>query len=240
MAALLIGIDDTDNPTSRGTGHLARTLLAECVRRGMKPVGVTRHQFLIDPAIPYTSHNSGACVAVAGGRGVQEAGFAFDFVAAGAAEGSDPGVCIASSDQVDQPVIEFGRRAARQIVGMDEAFRLAEAAGIALKALGGSGLGVIGALGSVGLRAEGNDGRFIDLPGLRELPDRVEARTFALLGIRLEHYNGPRTPQAGDAYLTLGWARPRLVAGEPVLVVQWSKPHNAWIPADRKKRRPLE
>jgi tRNA(Ile2) C34 agmatinyltransferase TiaS len=120
MTALLIGIDDTDNPTSRGTGHLARTLLAECVRRGMKPVGVTRHQFLIDPAIPYTSHNSGACVAVAGGRGVEEAAFAFDFVAAQAAEGSDPGACIASSDQVDRPVIEFGRRAARQIVEMDD------------------------------------------------------------------------------------------------------------------------
>ncbi|MHC4369889.1 MAG: hypothetical protein ACYSW8_19940, partial [Planctomycetota bacterium] len=60
MAIFLIGIDDTDNETSPGTGRLARQLLAECALRSLDPLGVTRHQFLVDPAIRYTSHNSGA------------------------------------------------------------------------------------------------------------------------------------------------------------------------------------
>ncbi len=66
MAMILIGIDDTDNDTSPGTGRLARDLAAECCQRGMSLKSVTRHQFLLDPAIPYTSHNSGACIALDG------------------------------------------------------------------------------------------------------------------------------------------------------------------------------
>ncbi|KPK74876.1 MAG: hypothetical protein AMJ79_12975, partial [Phycisphaerae bacterium SM23_30] len=60
MATILIGIDDTDNAASRGTGFLARQLFRQCQNRQLRPLGVTRHQFLIDPRIPYTSHNSGA------------------------------------------------------------------------------------------------------------------------------------------------------------------------------------
>ena len=61
MKTFLIGIDDTDNETSPGTGRLARKLQEECIPRGLISLGVTRHQFLVDPAIAYTSHNSGAC-----------------------------------------------------------------------------------------------------------------------------------------------------------------------------------
>ena len=57
---ILIGLDDTDNAVSRGTGYLARTLLGELARRGCRPIGVTRHQLLLDARIPYTSHNSSA------------------------------------------------------------------------------------------------------------------------------------------------------------------------------------
>ena len=93
---------------------------------------------------------------------------------------------------------------------------------------------------SAALRAEGNEGRFIDLPGMRELPDSVDASAFAVVGIRLEHYNTPRGPMPGDSYRTLGWVRPRLTGGQAVLPVLWSDEYNAWIPADRKKNRPLE
>ena len=64
MNKWLIGIDDTDNLESRGTGHLARQLarLLESAISGLRIGSITRHQLLVDPRIPYTSHNSSACV----------------------------------------------------------------------------------------------------------------------------------------------------------------------------------
>lgn len=60
---LLIGIDDTDNPYTPGTGRRARALLHELQAAGLgSPAGATRHQLLVDDRIPYTSHNSSACL----------------------------------------------------------------------------------------------------------------------------------------------------------------------------------
>ena len=239
MATILIGLDDTDNATSRGTGHLARQLLADLARRGLRPISVTRHQLPLDPRIPYTSHNSGACVAVEGGDGADSAAMAFDFVAGRAADGSDPGVCIAEAGMLPDEVLAFGRRAAAEVVEMAEALDVARAAGVALRPLGGTGLGVIGALASVGLRAGGDDGRFIELPGLRELAGRLGAEGFERVGIRLEH-TGTHWPGPDDAYETFGWVRPRLLGGRAVLPVKWSEQQDAWVPVDRKRSRPLE
>lgn len=61
---LLIGIDDTDNLRSPGTGRRARALLGELATAGLgTPAGATRHQLLLDDQIPYTTHNSSACLA---------------------------------------------------------------------------------------------------------------------------------------------------------------------------------
>lgn len=235
MTTFLIGIDDTDNETSPGTGRLARKLLEECARRGLNPLGVTRHQFLVDPAIPYTSHNSGACIAVESEDGLENRDFIYDFVAASSADGSDPGVCIARISDVPDFVVEFADRATRQVVTMTEAFDRAKQTPIALHGLGGTCLGIIGALGSVGLRASGENGRFIDLPGLRELSSCVNAAAFDRIGIRLEHCHCQRSPGVNDRYETFDWVRPRLTGGEAVLPVQWSEKKYAWIPVDRKK-----
>ncbi|MEA3227180.1 MAG: hypothetical protein U9Q07_14620, partial [Planctomycetota bacterium] len=230
-----IGIDDTDNETSPGTGRLARKLLAECARRGLNPLGVTRHQFLVDPAIPYTSHNSGACIAIESEDGLKSRDFVYDFIARSRADGSDPGVCIADVSEVPDFVIDFANRATREVLTMPEAFDKAKQASIALHGLGGTCQGIIGALGSVGLRASGDNGRFIDLPGLRELSSCVDAAAFDRIGVRLEHCHCERTPDVNDRYETLDWVRPRLTGGEAVLPVQWSEKKDAWIPVDRKK-----
>jgi len=89
MATWLIGIDDTDNDSSPGTGQIARRLMGECLARAWRHAGVTRHQFLVDPRIPYTSHNSGACLAVEGEGDPGELEFAFEWLAGTAADGSD-------------------------------------------------------------------------------------------------------------------------------------------------------
>jgi hypothetical protein len=234
VGTFLIGIDDTDNCESQGTGRLARKLSAECRRRGLEPLGVTRHQFLVHPDIPYTSHNSGACVAVESTTGLEDLAFAFDFVAENAATGSDPGVCIVSARAVSKAVIEFGRSACVRVLSIADAIEAARANLIQLRGLGGTCQGVIGALGCVGLRAEGQTGRFIDLPGLRELPQRVDAGTFAKMGVAIRYQVDCHQRGCADVFETLGWVRPRLIDGKAVLIVQWSRQENAWIPVDRK------
>jgi hypothetical protein len=236
MTTYLIGMDDTDNESSPGTGRLARRLCDECVRRGLRSLGVTRHQFLVDPAIPYTSHNSGACIAVEAENSPRDWEFVYDFVARNCAEGSDPGVCVAAAPDVPDFVTKFGDLATRQVVTMSDAFRVAQDASISLRGLGGTSQGVIGALGSVGLRASGNNGRFIDLPGLRELEGCLNAAAFDRIGVIVEHRSCGREPKAGDRYETLDWVRPRLVGGKAVLPVEWSALKNAWIPLDKKKK----
>jgi hypothetical protein len=234
MTTFFIGIDDTDNESSSGTGRLARRLCDECARRGLRPLGVTRHQFLVDPAIPYTSHNSGACISVESKNSQDDWDFVYDFVARNCAERSDPGVCVAAASEVPDFVIDFGNLATRKIVTMPDAFSIAKRASIPLRGLGGTRQGVIGALGAVGLRASGNDGRFIDLPGLRELEGCVNAVAFDKIGVIVEHDSRGREPKDDDRYETLNWVRPRLIGGKAVLLVEWNQQKNAWIPLDKK------
>lgn len=236
MGVLLIGLDDTDNATSPGTGRLARELMAHAVERGLRAVGVTRQQFLIDPRIPYTSHNSGACVALAGADSAGEADFALDFVADRAAPGSDPGVCTAMIETVPAAVIDWGRRATREVLAKSDAHVLARESQLALRELGGSGLGVIGALAAVGLHAGGESGRFIDMPGLREVGDRVRLAELSALGIDVRLDDDAPVASVADC-CTLGWVRPRLVAHRPVLPLTWSASHHAWIPVDRQRHK---
>src|SRR5207248_117992 len=64
MIDLLMGVDDTDVVGRKpGTGRLARELGARLEAQGhARLVGVVRQQLLVDPRIPYTSHNSPACL----------------------------------------------------------------------------------------------------------------------------------------------------------------------------------
>lgn len=48
--SIFVGIDDTDNLESRGTGRLARSIAAE-LGKTYGLYGVTRHQLLVHPAV---------------------------------------------------------------------------------------------------------------------------------------------------------------------------------------------
>jgi hypothetical protein len=245
MTAFLIGIDDTDNENSPGTGQLARRLAQELEQRGAKLLGLTRHQFLLDDRIPYTSHNSGACIAFDWSVSLSDMEFAIDLIAGWSAQGSDPGICIALRDEVPPETIEWGWAATREVLSQSQAIALARANNLCLRPLGGTGGGIIGALASVGLRADGNEGRYLDLPGLRMLNEIVDISELTRIGIRVNHRlsdgSDAVTPvHNGARYRTLNWVRPRLVGGQPVWPVEWSNDEHAWIPVDRKKTRPLE
>lgn len=162
---ILVCIDDTDDLESKATGQLAEIIALAIEQNGWgKSYSITRHQLLVHPDIPYTSHNSSMCFPA----DIDEAylenliQYASNFLASESAEGSDPGLCIAIPDQLSNPelLVTFGHRAKEVVLIKNDAYQLAQQLGIHLSEHGGTGQGVIGALAGVGLRLSGNDGRF--------------------------------------------------------------------------------
>ena len=170
MTRYLIGIDDTDNLETRGTGHRVRQL-AEWLDENhlAEPKGITRHQLLVDPRIPYTSHNSSACLVVETSTEENAWLGSREFLLLNSASGSDVGLCMSTWENVADEVMSFGRRAKAEVLTMLEAQQAASRSGIRCEGLTGTGGGIIGALAGIGLHRAGDDGRFLWLPGLREL-----------------------------------------------------------------------
>lgn len=158
-------IDDTDNITStRGTGELAAMLIGEIEARGWGTGGyIVRHQLFVHPDVPYTSHNSSMSFTL----DVKEdalsdiIGFSGRFLEEMSEPGSDPGLCAAVTDKLNDSLslIEFGKDAKCTVLTKYDAYSLADKLGIHLSEHGGTGMGVIGALAGVGLRLKGTDGR---------------------------------------------------------------------------------
>ncbi len=238
---MLLGIDDTDILGHKpGTGRLARDLGTHLEQAGLAAlVGVVRHQLLVDPRIPYTSHNSPACLILemqssdnGAARGLFDE--AARYVRSRYAQGSDPGLCLAARDGVGTSVMEFGWRAGNEVLNKAEAAALAQREGLRLEELGGTGDGIIGALAAVGLTAEGNAGRFLELAGgLRDLPERLPASSLRQRGIALLSVARNSEPVAADAEIfTEERLRPRLIGGRPVLLLE--RTEDGWRCFDRK------
>ena len=160
----LIGIDDTDNPDSRGTGFRARQLGGRLGEAGLAQTrGITRHQLYVHPDIPYTSHNSAACldVELLGGSMGALRDFCREYLATESAPGSDAGLCVAEFAEVPDEVVAFGRSAKDTVRTREQAGDLAASCGLHLEGVTGDHMGMIGALSAVGLRRSGHDGRFI-------------------------------------------------------------------------------
>ncbi|MEW6440510.1 MAG: hypothetical protein AB1640_06180 [bacterium] len=239
---LLIGVDDTDNKDDpMGTGKLVRLLWGELetLFPGTASEGVLRLQLLVDPRIPYTSHNSPACLILRTPEGTSEfegiAGAVHAFVRQLSAPGSDPGVCIARMPDVSREVVEFGLEAASRVVERERTEALARAAGLHLTALGGDGGGVIGALAAVGLAVQGSAGRYIDFATLRDLGEEVTAGDLRSLGVEVVSTDREgKSPGAREKIHTGGWLRPRRICGSPVLLVKESA--TGWTCYDKKQR----
>ncbi|APG28826.1 hypothetical protein A7E78_13905 [Syntrophotalea acetylenivorans] len=161
---VLICIDDTDNLESRGTGELATIMAEEIERRSWGRCDfVTRHQLLVHPDVPYTSHNSSMCFSADIDPTILDSliTYAGDFLQQESAEGSDPGLCVSVMEQLNQPeaVIAFGHSAKKEVLTKQAAYDMAAQLGVHLSEHGGTGQGVVGALAGIGLRLSGNDGR---------------------------------------------------------------------------------
>jgi tRNA(Ile2) C34 agmatinyltransferase TiaS len=222
----IIGLDDTDNLESRGTGHLAREIAT--VLAADYPVrGVTRHQLLLDPRVPSTKNNSCAAITIeADGDLDPQALLARvrslmldDFQ-----PGSDPGLCLAH--EVPASVVAFGRRAQRALVTRHEARGLAAVYGLPLQGLGGDESGVIGALAAVGLASTGEDGRYVqvgrvrELSGLQPVQALLEAGVVAVLTADGQ--------EVAEGLVETAKLRPACRGGRPIAVVEWQADH--WLP----------
>ena len=214
---LYVGIDDTDNLNSIGTGHLAR-LMAEFVSTAHPVVGIVRHQLLQDDRIPYTAKNSSASILVEADDFVLDPLFTAlqDFMHAHYQTGSDPGLCVAT--HVPSPVMAFGQRAKVDVVGRMEAQALAQVHHIRLIGLGGTEDGIIGALASVGLAAEGNDGRYIKVGHSRTLAGEITISAIHAAGIEAVRLLDGTPVSEGIVYARR--LRPSRRAGKPVLFVE--------------------
>jgi len=131
-------------------------------------------------------------------------------------------------------VIEWGWRASSEVLDKPGAEAVALRAGLRLEELGGTGDGIIGALAAVGLTAEGNAGRFLELAGgLRGLGELMPAAALRAKGIALLSMsrNGEPVP-ANVEIRTWDRVRPRLIGGRPVLFLEPTE--QGWCCFDRR------
>jgi len=223
---ILVGIDDTDNKESRGTGFLSRQLAKRIQEEKLGKVdGITRHQLFIHPDIAYTSQNSSACLDVSTEKKEELNNYCENFVRAESANGSDAGLCIANWNTATDDIQEWGRRAKVEVLKLEDAINIATNNNIYLEGFTGILIGQIGALAAVGLRKRGNDGRFIWLDGPTELRE-LKSGIFKLEELKLitgiENFitiNGLPL-EKNCRVLCHDWIRPILKDGKPTLVLE--------------------
>jgi hypothetical protein len=236
--SVYLGIDDTDNAESIGTGKLSRILAKQLRAEGLAAsTRVTRHQLLVHPDVPYTSHNSSACIELrplrAGLRAVAD--FARRFLECHFHEGANPGLCAVAPEDVSGEWIDFARRAQCEVLPLEEADRLSRPPGGILWWGGETGQGRIGALSAAALRRTGEDGRYISLGGIRELEGVLSVADILARSdiVRVETEDG-RALAPAEEVDTQGWVRPSVRGGEPVLRVRSEA--GSWAPAEPRKK----
>jgi tRNA(Ile2) C34 agmatinyltransferase TiaS len=223
MKRILVGFDDTDMPgCGRGTGKLARWFKS-ALPEGCRVAGVVRQQLWLDDTIPYTSHNSSACVMV----DTPDMSYMDGIVARAVGHlrdhyipGSDPGLCVAPHHRGSlADLVSFGQACTCRKVTQDAARKSVN--GFHLSGHGGTRDGIIGAAAAVGLTAAGCSGRFIEYGELRKLPQTMDVWALHQLGIQVVSVDrDARLPVPEDLVHTRNWVRPWLVAHQPVLLVR--------------------
>lgn len=240
-----VSFDDTDVAGApMGTGRLTRLFASGLSEPGALPCacevrGILRHQLPRLEDIPFTSNNSSACLVLEteGDDGLIdrliELGTAH--LAEYAVDGSDPGLCVLTADEVPGDLVEFGVRATSEKKTQTEAMRRVPTG--RLYGLGGTNDGIIGAAAAIGLTRYGWCGRFIEYGGLRSLGDSLTVADLESCGIRVMSTDrDPAVPLPGDRLEEGAWVRPSLMAGSPVLQVRSAGP-GLWATAHTKRKK---
>lgn len=224
-----IGIDDTDNLESRGTGFRARQLGTMLTEAGIaKLISITRHQLLVHEDIPFTSHNSSACLVMEceSGSEAELTSFCREFLLRESAPGSDAGLCIAAADLITEEIEHWGKNAKSKVLNKALAHELAGRNHVFLEGLTGEKIGVIGSLAAVGLRHAGNDGRVLWLPFLRDTEGVFSAEQLMhrLCVDTITTKEGEIIP-LHENIITDNWLRPVMRNKQITLIVEKSENH---------------
>jgi tRNA(Ile2) C34 agmatinyltransferase TiaS len=236
---IYLGIDDTDTLNSdRGTGKLARGLVGS-LPDDIRCCGVVRQQLLIHPEVPYTSHNSAACLILepSGRTGIESiVDCAVQYIERHYLVGSDPGLCVAEAHKAScDRLSDFGLACTCQLMTQIDA--LAAASGVHLSGHGGSNDGIIGATAAVGLTATGWSGRYIEYGRLRSLPEAMKVAELEAMGIQVVSLDrNAALPASRDTVTTNCWVRPRLIGNRPVLLVL-PDGEGRWLNIGSKRRK---
>lgn len=221
---ILVGIDDTDNLESRGTGFRARELASLLMSEGLAQVrGISRHQLYVHPDIPYTSHNSALCLDInwSGGDLQNLAEYARFYLERTSAPGSDAGFCIAPFDRIGEATMAFGRNAKAMVLNKAQARALSQATGFHLEGVTGDHGGIIGSIACTGLRKTGHDGRFVWVKGVRGLDGITTAEHLInMTGIDLLQPSCGGNVRASDRIDVSPWPRPVLLNHKAVLLIE--------------------
>lgn len=225
MQHLFVGIDDTDNLSSRGTGYRARRLAALLQEQRLARVGgITRHQLLVSPLVPYTSHNSSACLRLTQYFAPLERliDYCRQYLLRESAPGSDAGLCVADEAAIGAEIERFGVAAQRWVLSQAQARQAVRGAAIHLEGLTGTRDGIIGALAAVGLGRRGEGGRFIWVAGIRELAGAslTVSELKASTGVDVVATEGGKEVSGGERVDLGPWPRPVLKKGKAVLLVK--------------------
>lgn len=222
---LFIGIDDTDNLDSRGTGFHARALCNSINQRHLGNCRfVTRHQLLMSPLVPFTSHNSAACLVVEQpGNMDQLESLCIDYLIENSADGADAGLCLLPEHVLTISLMQFGIICKHRVVTQEATTNLATQHGIRLHGLTGTKDGLIGALAAATLCGSGNDGRLLWLAGMRDHAEQTlslkqlqESTDIAVVQSREGLPLVDVTTQ-----IDMGtWPRAIWLGGEPCLIVE--------------------
>lgn len=224
IRTIYVSIDDTDILDGpRGTGRLARNI-ADTLAQDYPVFGVTRHQLYVHPDIPYTSHNSNAVIHVeAEGddamdhiQEIAEEAMLGDFF-----EGSDPGIAVASSEEIAPPLVIYGQDAKCTVLTQERARTLAKNLKIRLKGLGGTEDGVIGAMAGLGLAFASNDGRYLQIGSIRHIRGFCPVDELLAAGVdEAWTLDGRRVPEGTVVARPDKPVRPCPINGRSVLFVE--------------------
>jgi hypothetical protein len=136
-------------------------------------------------------------------------------------EGSDPGLAIATTDQITPAAVAFGLDAKNVIVTQERALKVAHNCGIRVEGLGGTNGGIIGAIAGISLASLRNDGRFLlkgknrELTGIRSVSEIIDAGIDQILTLQGETVNEGKVK-------ILKNATPSFIHGKAVLFVEKS------------------
>jgi hypothetical protein len=230
MMKVYFGFDDTDTHDSLyGTGKLVRWFQND-LPKGCECRGVVRQQLYVCDEIPYTSHNSSACMIAEMvdpdllDQAIESAAnhLKKHFVA-----GSDPGLCVATEhDKSLNHLMAFGHFCTHGVSTQKQAIKAAKS--VHLSGHGGTNDGIIGAAAAVGLTASGWSGRFIELNNLRSYPETIKVHELESDGIKVVSMDrDAKVPSPDDLVFTNGWIRPRLLGHQPILFV-YPKDEGQW------------